>query len=64
VHLQDCDMPGRPIRRVQCDQCGEWVQDCREVEREDRLLCRACAGARYYEVVDETDSASQLRSAR
>lgn len=51
VDLRDCDMPGRPIRRVQCEQCGDWVQDCREVEREGRILCRACAGERYYQVI-------------
>jgi formylmethanofuran dehydrogenase subunit E len=54
VDLRDCDMPGRPLRRVQCDQCGDWVQDCREVEREGKRLCRACNGERYYQVVDET----------
>ena len=51
VELNECDMPGRPVRRVQCDQCGDWVQDCREVERNGQTLCRACAGQRYYRVV-------------
>lgn len=46
--IPDCDMPGRPLRRVQCEDCGDWVQDCREVERDGRVLCRACDGARYY----------------
>ena len=64
VHLQDCDMPGRPLRRVQCDQCSDWVQDCREVEQQGRMLCRACAGARYYVLVDEAGQASPLQSGR
>jgi len=51
VTLPECDMPGRPIRRVQCEQCGDWVQDCREVEQDGKILCRACAGQRYYEIV-------------
>ncbi len=51
VALRDCDMPGRPLRRVQCGQCGDWVQDCRELEQEGRILCRSCAGERYYQVV-------------
>ena len=51
VDLNECDMPGRPVRRVQCDQCGDWVQDCREVEQDGRTLCRACAGQRYYRIV-------------
>ena len=48
VTLRDCDLPGRPLRRVPCADCGYWVQDCREVERGGRLLCRACAGERYW----------------
>ena len=48
VDLPECDMPGRPLRRVQCEECGDYVQDCREVEQEGRILCRACAGQRFY----------------
>lgn len=48
VHLKEEDMPGRPIKRVQCEDCGDWVQDCREVEREGRILCRGCAYGKYY----------------
>jgi len=51
VDLPECDMPGRPMRRVQCAQCGDWVQDCREVEENGKILCRACAGGRYYQPV-------------
>jgi formylmethanofuran dehydrogenase subunit E len=51
VNLPQCDMPGRPMRRVQCEECGDWVQDCRETEQDGKTLCRACAGQRYYEVV-------------
>jgi formylmethanofuran dehydrogenase subunit E len=52
VSLPDCDMPGRPLRRVQCQRCGDWVQDCREKEQEGHILCRACTGERYYEVLE------------
>jgi formylmethanofuran dehydrogenase subunit E len=51
VTIPDCDMPGRPRHRVQCGQCGDYVQDSRDVEQEGRTLCRACAGQRYYQVV-------------
>jgi hypothetical protein len=27
------------------------VQDCREIERHSEIICRACAGQRYYQVV-------------
>ena len=49
VDVPQCDMPGRPMKRVQCEQCGDWVQDCREVEKDGRTLCRSCAHGRYYE---------------
>ncbi|MCK5516646.1 MAG: formylmethanofuran dehydrogenase [Desulfobulbaceae bacterium] len=51
VNIPDCDMPGRPMRRVQCDECGDHVQDCREVEQDGKTLCRACAGQCYYQPV-------------
>lgn len=48
VTLKECEMPGRPMRRVECEECGDWVQDCREVVRDGKTLCRGCAGTRYY----------------
>ena len=51
ANIPDCDMPGRPMRRVQCEECGDHVQDCREVEADGRVICRACAGQRYYQAV-------------
>ncbi len=51
VELPQCDLPGRPLRRVQCARCGDWVQDCREVRQDGMTLCRACAGQRYYTVL-------------
>ena len=50
VEIPECDLPGRPLRRVQCTSCSDWVQDCREVLQGDAVLCRACAGQRYYQV--------------
>jgi len=43
------DMPGYKAARVQCEQCGESINFKREVLREGRVLCRACAGECYYE---------------
>jgi formylmethanofuran dehydrogenase subunit E len=42
------DQPGRPVSRVLCDACGEGVNDRREIVRDGRTLCRACAGDAYY----------------
>jgi formylmethanofuran dehydrogenase subunit E len=49
VKIRPEDMPGRPMRRVQCDSCGEHVQDMREVDRDGQVLCRPCAQGGYYE---------------
>lgn len=48
VELRAQDMPGRPHGRVRCDQCGEFVQDMREVLRDVKTLCRPCADGGYY----------------
>lgn len=54
VEVPASDLPGRPIRRIQCESCGDYVQDCREVERDGKLLCRACANGAYYKILQET----------
>ncbi len=48
VRINDEDQPGRPVSRVKCDECGEGINDRREVAREGQTLCRACAGEAYY----------------
>ena len=52
VALPEEDMPGYRAPRVVCAQCGEGINFKREVQRDGRLLCRACAGERYYEPLD------------
>jgi len=52
VKVRPEDLPGRPMRRVQCDSCGEHVQDMREVYQDGKVLCVACAGGGYYTAVD------------
>jgi len=51
VDLPDADKPGHPLARVLCDECGEGINDHREVRRDGQTLCQACAGQRYYEVL-------------
>jgi formylmethanofuran dehydrogenase subunit E len=46
------DLPGRPLRRVTCERCGESVSDGREVIVDGRMLCRGCAGPSYYRISD------------
>lgn len=39
--------------RVNCQICGEEIINEREVHHEGMLLCRPCAGERYYRLIDE-----------
>ncbi len=48
VTIPKQDMPGRPVKRVQCDQCGDWVQDMRDIEENGQTLCRPCASGGYF----------------
>ena len=51
VRLGPEDMPGYKAGRVVCTECGEGISFKREIIREGKPLCRACAGERYYEVL-------------
>lgn len=51
VEIPPEDMPGRPLKRVRCEKCGDWVQDCREVEENGLTMCRSCAHGRYFELI-------------
>ncbi len=51
ITIPDSDMPGRPMKRVQCEGCGDWVQDCREIEQDGKIQCKSCAHGRYYDVI-------------
>jgi formylmethanofuran dehydrogenase subunit E len=48
VELPAEEFPGYKGERIVCAKCGEGISFRREVEREGRILCRACAGERYY----------------
>jgi formylmethanofuran dehydrogenase subunit E len=48
VNVRPEDMPGRPLQRVQCESCGEHVQDMREVYQDGKVLCAPCAQGGYY----------------
>lgn len=52
VEIAPEDRPGRPVSRVFCEQCGEGINDRREVYADGQILCRACAGSTYYDVLD------------
>jgi formylmethanofuran dehydrogenase subunit E len=48
VTLAPEDVPGYKAPRAVCAQCGEPISFRREVVRDNRTVCRACAGERYY----------------
>lgn len=51
VKLGPEEFPGYKGPRAVCVECGEGISFRREVVRDGRVLCRACAGQRYYEAL-------------
>jgi len=49
VELPPEEFPGYKGERVVCEQCGEGINFRREVRGEGKVLCRACAGEKYYQ---------------
>lgn len=49
VALGPEDFPGYQGERRVCSECGEGISFKREILRGGKVLCRACAGERYYE---------------
>ena len=49
VTLAPEELPGYKGERIACEVCGEGINFHREVRRDGKTLCRACAGERYYE---------------
>ena len=52
VELPPEEFPGYKGERVVCGLCGEGINFRREVRRDGKVLCRACAGERYYVELD------------
>ena len=54
VTLPAEEFPGYKAERVVCEACGEGINFRREVRREGKVLCRGCAGERYYQPLAES----------
>ena len=52
VTLPPEEFPGYKGERTACAECGEGISYKREVLRNGKTLCRACAGECYYQVPD------------
>lgn len=48
VDLPPEEFPGYKGERITCEMCGEGINFHREIRREGKILCRACAGDSYY----------------
>jgi formylmethanofuran dehydrogenase subunit E len=51
VELPAEEFPGYKGDRIVCAECGEGINFRREVSRDGKVLCRACSGERYYEIL-------------
>ena len=51
VELAPEEFPGYKGERTVCDECGEGINFRREIRREGKVLCRSCAGERYYDLL-------------
>ena len=49
VRLGPEEFPGYKGERIVCAECGEGINFKREIMRDGRVLCKACAGERYYD---------------
>jgi formylmethanofuran dehydrogenase subunit E len=54
VDLLPQEFPGYKSERITCEACGEGINFNREVRRDERTLCRGCAGENYYTPVEDT----------
>ena len=52
VEVKPEDLPGYKGERIVCAECGEGINFHREVKRDTKTLCRACAGESYFTRVD------------
>jgi formylmethanofuran dehydrogenase subunit E len=51
VELPPEEFPGYKGERIVCSRCGEGINFKREIRHGGKVLCRACAGERYYEPI-------------
>ena len=51
VDLPPQELPGYQGERIVCAECGEGINFRREVRQDGRIVCRSCAGERYYEAL-------------
>lgn len=53
VDLPEEDIPGPPISRKTCKECGEGIMDHRETIEDAKTLCKSCADGAYYSIIKD-----------
>jgi formylmethanofuran dehydrogenase subunit E len=51
VAVPECDLPGPTKFKAVCEDCQMVVRDKKEIRRNGRILCRACALGTYYDTL-------------
>ena len=51
VDILPRDLPGKPLHKALCAQCGERILDGREVKKNGKSFCQGCATQPYYQKV-------------
>lgn len=49
VEIPEEDLPGKRWGRVICDLCGEHINFRKEIQQDQKTLCRSCAGESYFQ---------------
>lgn len=51
VDLKPEDLPGRPTQKTNCEICHEKIMDGRDILKEGKVICKACAKDAYYQKI-------------
>jgi formylmethanofuran dehydrogenase subunit E len=64
VPIHPREMPGYKSARITCAQCGEGINYDREVHRDEKVLCEACASpeTRYYRPLTNAELATNSKA--
>ncbi|NLK52565.1 MAG: formylmethanofuran dehydrogenase [Syntrophomonadaceae bacterium] len=51
IALKPEDLPGRPTKKAICETCHEKIMDGRDMLKDGKVLCKACANGAYYQKI-------------
>jgi formylmethanofuran dehydrogenase subunit E len=53
IKIPETDLPGPPQKKAHCSICGERIMDGRDITRNGKTVCRACANGPYYRAANK-----------